>query len=175
MAYIPIPTEEAPLFPLQIEAGTISHNLSVYPDGITPLLPQDAKEALIYTFVSVRNSDISELVHRGVYEFITNEGPSTYTKYLNVVFTKEDYVMNSQNFWIPVGGNSKTLSVNLTTYDWPNPAEPKALEKKLAKKRGTMMQGGPGLKTLKDHIGHFAKKNTTNDIYAEFFVIGYRR
>ena len=163
MAYIPIPNP--PLYHLVIPPSVDqTYDLSKYPPSEDPnaphgtLIPPEAKEVLIYFFVSVRDSTMSSATQRGFYEFTTYDEAASYTQYMNVIFTKNDYVMNSENIWLPIG-EVKALNVKLNTFVWPT-----ALQ--LKKPAATYTT----LKEFKEHIASDVK----NDIYAEFFVIGYR-
>lgn len=158
MAYTPI--ANPPIFSLihdpMIKEKT--YDLSTYPnDPSITLVPPEAKEVLLYFFVSIRDNEMASNVVRGFYEFITSDGVTNYTQYMNVIFTKDDYVMNSENIWAPIG-DVKQLTVKLHSYQWPTAKD--------VKKTVTHQT----LKEFKEHI----VKGEDTDIYAQFFVIGYR-
>lgn len=158
MSYTPI--DNPPVFDLIHDpvVGEKTYDLSKYPDepSVT-LVPPEAKEVLLYFFVSIRDNKMASGVQRGFYEFITKDGETEYTQYMNVIFTKDDYVMNSENIWAPIGA-VKQLTVKLNAYPWPTAKD--------VKKTTTHKS----LKEFKENIA----KGEIKDIYAEFFVIGYR-
>ena len=157
MAYTPI--ADPPVYDLIIPPSVDqTYDLSKYPNASQrTLVPPEAKEVLIYFYVSVRDSKMSSATQRGFYEFTTYDGAKSYTQYMNVIFTKNDYVMNSENIWLPVG-EAKTLNVKLNTYAWSTANQ---LKKPVTH---------TNLKEFKEHIA----RGESNDLYAEFFVIGYR-
>ena len=158
MSYTPI--DNPPVFDLIYDpvVGEKTYDLSKYPnEPSVTLVPPEAKEVLLYFFVSIRDNKMASGVQRGFYEFITKDGETEYTQYMNVIFTKDDYVMNSENIWVPIGA-VKELTVKLTTFSW---STAQYLKKTTTHK---------SLKEFKENIA----KGEINDIYAEFFVIGYR-
>ena len=112
MAYIPLDFNPSNKLPIE-EGDELTLNLTHL--GI----PATATEVLVYFFVSIRDSSLSQ-THRHFYEFSTSDGPVKYCKYMNAIFTKDDYVMNSENIWFPVSGTDKTLTVKmLCAGPWP--------------------------------------------------------
>ena len=74
-------------------------------------------------------------------------------------FTRDDYVMNSSNMWLPIN-EKKELIINLWTKDWPQELIP-------LRKRGTL--------TLEDVAKWVEKKHDDDEeIYAQFYILGYR-
>lgn len=152
MSYIPITDPQS--IDLPVNTGeTATHTLTN--------VPQSATEVLIYFFVSVRDSTLPE-VTRSFYEYTTSEGDVSYTKYMNVIFTKGDYVMNSENIWFPVSGLSeKTITIKLNEgFPWP---------------AGSAGKKPRHHKNIREAMKDFnSVRDSSDSIFAEFFVIGYR-
>lgn len=152
MSYIPIPNPVS--LPLPVVGGkTITHSL----DNV----PASAREILVYFFVSVRSSTLPE-VTRSYYELSTCEGDRKYMQYMNTIFTRGDYVMNSENTWFPIAsGTPKQLTVHLLEgFPWP-PAGKTEREPRIHK-------------NLQDAMRDFHDCKDPEAIFAECFVIGYR-
>ena len=146
MSYTPI--TKGP-FDLIIEPGEKAYQL--------PGVPADATEVLIYFFISVRDSNLHG-VQRAFYEMITCDGSVEYAKYMNAIFTKHDYVMNSENMWLPLG-TKKELKVKLSTVPWPP-------ECKKSNRRTH--------KSLEEAKKDYVECKDDDPIFAEFFIIGYQ-
>lgn len=63
-------------------------------------LPADAKEVLLYTFVTTRGEGDFQ---RGYYEISTSQGEKNFTQYMNVATGQGVLAVNSANMWFPVG------------------------------------------------------------------------
>ena len=71
----------------------------------------DAKEFLIYTFVTTR--DDSQQFQRGYYVMSTTEKDDEYKKYMNVATGPGVTTIDSANLWFPMGDDGK-LKIKLT-------------------------------------------------------------
>ena len=71
----------------------------------------DAKEFLIYTFVTTRND--SQQFQRGYYVMSTKEKDDEYKKYMNVATGPGVTTIDSANLWFPMGDDGK-LKITLT-------------------------------------------------------------
>ena len=119
-------------------------------------VPSGATEVLVYLFASIRDSDL-ETVTRSFYETYTENRGVQYKQYMNVIFTKGDYVMNSANLWFPLLPGQKKLTVHLTKgYPWER--------KKVARSH----------RSIADAMKSYAECQENDEIFAELFVIGYR-
>lgn len=64
-------------------------------------VPAEAKEVLVYTFVT-SHGDRKDF-HRGYYEISTSEGEKNYPQFMNVAVGPKMMAVNSSNLWLPVG------------------------------------------------------------------------
>lgn len=151
MSYTPVTDYESRQLPVNGGDET-SYTLAEIPDSAT--------EVLIYFFVSVRDNNLPE-IKRSYYEITTKDNSGTeYTKFMNVIFTIHDYVMNSENIWLPISSDKK-LTVHLQKgYAWP------AAHKVVRQPRTH--------KNLPEAMTDFHDCNDPDAVFAEFFVTGYR-
>ena len=72
---------------------------------------KDAKEFLIYTFVTTR--DDSEQFQRGYYEIFTSEpsGNVQYKKFMNVATGPSVTTIDSDNLWFPMGDGNLIIKL----------------------------------------------------------------
>lgn len=73
-------------------------------------VPADAKEVLIYTFVTSIGEGDS--IQRGYYAISTSDGPTVFEQYMNVATGQGVNIVNSANLWVPVTSD-KSLTVKL--------------------------------------------------------------
>jgi hypothetical protein len=156
MSYIPVVPEKSLLLPIE---GDESITYSF--DGI---VPDGAKEVLVYLFFSTRDSTLPDTA-RSYYEIYTKNNDifdaPKYKQYMNVIFTKNDYVMNSANLWLPLFPDKK-----LTVHLHPDMRWPEGYNTKGAKR----IQH----KNLKEAMDDLANCKDPKQIFAEMFVIGYK-
>lgn len=82
--------------------------LKTYDLKLDGKIPADAREVLVYTFVTTRGEGDFQ---RGYYEISTCEGETSFTQYMNVATGQNVLAVNSANMWFPVGDGK--LSVKL--------------------------------------------------------------
>ena len=95
--------------PLKVELGALpscSGATAYELQGIPP----DAKEVLIYTFITTKGEGGE--FQRGWYEFSTDDGTTEFKQYMNVATGQGVNIVNSANMWFPVPPNY-TLTVKL--------------------------------------------------------------
>ena len=68
-------------------------------------VPTEAKEILVYTFVTVKGS--SGPFQRGYFVISTADGVNEYKQYMNVATGDGITVLNSANLWLPMGADGK--------------------------------------------------------------------
>ena len=78
---------------------------------LTELGVTNAKEFLIYTFVTTR--DDSSKFQRGYYVMFTSENEDKYKKYMNVATGPGVTTIDSANLWFPIGDDGK-LTITLS-------------------------------------------------------------
>lgn len=97
-----------PWYPVEVNLGKLPafdqeekvYNLQV---------PADAKEVLIYTFItSLGEGDFQ----RGYYEIYTSDGDNVFKQYMNVATGQDVNIVNSANLWVPMPPD-KVLRVKL--------------------------------------------------------------
>ena len=152
MAYTPI---TPPKGPFHLIVDPKKNPAKYILDGV----PSDATEVLIYAFISVRDARISE-AQRAFYKFLTDG--NKYMHCMNAIFTRDDYVMNSSNMWLPLGkvpdGENHVLTVDLFTMPWPSE---------------DCQRGSLSLENIDKWIGENHKKDKA--IYAQIYILGYRK
>ena len=73
-------------------------------------VPPNAKEALIYTFITSIGEGDS--VQRGYFAISTSDGPTVFQQYMNVATGEGVNIVNSANLWFPITPD-KSLRVKL--------------------------------------------------------------
>lgn len=73
-------------------------------------VPRDAKEVLVYTFITSIGE--GESVQRGYYAIYTNDGDKVFKQYMNVATGQGVNIVNSANLWVPMSPD-KSMTVKL--------------------------------------------------------------
>lgn len=127
----------------------VTYNVSKY-------VPADAKEILIYLFVTVQDSPGSQ-TKRSVYEIFTRDASEMkYSQLMNTVFTQNDFVMNSANLWLPIF-NERKLSITLPQ-EW-------SVDTGIVVKHS--------FKTFTEAMKAYVRGD--EKIFADVFLLGYRK
>jgi len=99
--YVPVKTSMGALPEFHDELKTYDLKL----DG---KIPAEAKEVLLYTFVTTRGEGEFQ---RGYYEISTSQGETVFTQYMNVATGQGVMAVNSANLWLPVGDGTLTVKL----------------------------------------------------------------
>lgn len=91
-------------------------------------VPAEAKEVLIYTFITSHDADGA--VERGFFEISTSDGGKQFKQYMNVATGKDVTIVNSVNVWLPMP-KDKVLKVKLY-HPRSDKSEKKSIAGKLA-------------------------------------------
>ena len=101
MSYQPFDYDEAPFLG---ELPNYKHGFLAC--DVSRYVPRDAKEILIYAFITVKTSD--RKMERAVYQIYTEDDRGKrYSQLMNTAFPRDDFVMNSANLWLPVFGRKE--------------------------------------------------------------------
>lgn len=101
--------------PMRISLGSLPEyddELKSYDLQLDGKIPAEAKEVLLYTFVTTRGD--RDDFHRGYYEISTSQGEKTYPQYMNVAVGPKMMSVNSSNLWLPVGDGKVNVKLRHT-------------------------------------------------------------
>ena len=84
-----------------------------YPININTAPGEEITAISIYAFVTAKQPASDGANKRGYYDFYTNVGSTTYHQFMNVVFSQDDLIANSENILIPLSDDDMNLKVKI--------------------------------------------------------------
>ena len=103
--------------PVTVSMGALPEcqgDLKSYDLKLVDKIPAEAKEVLVYTFVTTRGEGDFQ---RGYYEISTSQRNTAFTQYMNVAMGQGVMAVNSANMWLPVGDGKLNIKLTVSCSD----------------------------------------------------------